>query len=222
VTPSASCSTLGSPAPADPPEACPWHRVCRGSGHDTQRPRIQRPESSRPALSSRRSLDGSGVTSPSSPRTPPAWNCACSTATARRGPRDREHGPVWHVYLLRRGPEHATLSGARPWDPANGHRFNPAKLLLDPYARAIDGTITWGDSLFAYESAPVRARRRRSTSTTAPSRCRRVSWWTRHLPGAATGHAHAVERDADLRAPRQGFTQRTPMCRRRCAGPTRG
>jgi glycogen operon protein len=59
---------------------------------------------------------------------------------------------VWHVYLPEARP--GTRYGYRvhgPWDPANGHRFNPAKLLLDPYARAIDGTITWGDSLFAYE-----------------------------------------------------------------------
>ncbi len=59
---------------------------------------------------------------------------------------------VWHIYLPDARP--GTRYGYRvhgPWEPANGHRFNPAKLLLDPYARAIDGTITWGDSLFAYE-----------------------------------------------------------------------
>ena len=59
---------------------------------------------------------------------------------------------VWHIYLPEARP--GTRYGYRvhgPWDPANGHRFNPAKLLLDPYARAIDGAITWGDSLFAYE-----------------------------------------------------------------------
>jgi isoamylase len=38
-----------------------------------------------------------------------------------------------------------------PWDPGAGHRFNAAKLLLDPYARAIDGTVRWDDALFAYE-----------------------------------------------------------------------
>ena len=38
------------------------------------------------------------------------------------------------------GPGSATASGCTgPWDPGHGHRFNPAKLLLDPYARAIDG-----------------------------------------------------------------------------------
>jgi glycogen operon protein len=37
-----------------------------------------------------------------------------------------------------------------PWDPANGLRCNPAKLLLDPYARAITGGIDWGPELFPY------------------------------------------------------------------------
>ena len=58
---------------------------------------------------------------------------------------------VWHVYLPEARP--GQRYGYRvhgPYDPANGHRFNPAKLLLDPYAKAIDGTIRWGDALFGY------------------------------------------------------------------------
>lgn len=59
---------------------------------------------------------------------------------------------VWHAYFpdLRPGQ----LYGYRvhgPYDPENGHRFNPAKLLIDPYAKAIAGTIDWNDSLFGYE-----------------------------------------------------------------------
>ncbi|WP_141848984.1 glycogen debranching protein GlgX [Lapillicoccus jejuensis] len=38
-----------------------------------------------------------------------------------------------------------------PYDPANGHRCNPAKLLLDPYAKAIDGVMDGDQSLFSYE-----------------------------------------------------------------------
>lgn len=58
---------------------------------------------------------------------------------------------IWHVYL----PEArlGQLYGYRvygPYDPQNGHRFNPAKLLLDPYAKAIAGTIRWSDALFGY------------------------------------------------------------------------
>lgn len=37
-----------------------------------------------------------------------------------------------------------------PWDPNNGQRFNPNKLLLDPYAKAIDGQITWNEAVFPY------------------------------------------------------------------------
>ncbi len=48
----------------------------------------------------------------------------------------------WHVELPGVGP--GQRYGYRvhgPWDPANGHRFNPAKLLIDPYARAIEGRV---------------------------------------------------------------------------------
>jgi glycogen operon protein len=38
-----------------------------------------------------------------------------------------------------------------PYEPAAGHRFNPNKLLLDPYAKAIDGTINWSDAAFGYK-----------------------------------------------------------------------
>ena len=37
-----------------------------------------------------------------------------------------------------------------PYDPRNGNRFNPAKLLIDPYAKAITGAIRWSNDLFAY------------------------------------------------------------------------
>ncbi len=51
-------------------------------------------------------------------------------------------GYVWHAYLPRIQP--GQRYGYRvhgPYDPASGHRCNPAKLLLDPYAKAIDGQI---------------------------------------------------------------------------------
>jgi glycogen operon protein len=58
---------------------------------------------------------------------------------------------VWHVYLPEVRP--GQLYGYRvhgPYEPAAGHRFNPAKLVIDPYAKAIAGTIRWGDALFGY------------------------------------------------------------------------
>ena len=55
---------------------------------------------------------------------------------------------VWHAYLPDIGP--GQLYGYRvdgPYDPSAGHRFNPAKLLLDPYATQIGRTLTWHDAL---------------------------------------------------------------------------
>ncbi|MFI5977636.1 glycogen debranching protein GlgX [Streptomyces sp. NPDC051452] len=62
-------------------------------------------------------------------------------------------GFVWHGYLPGVGP--GQRYGYRvhgPWQPSLGHRCNPAKLLLDPYARAVDGQIDNHASL--YERAP--------------------------------------------------------------------
>lgn len=59
---------------------------------------------------------------------------------------------IWHVYIPSLGP--GQLYGFRvygPYEPHNGHRFNPSKLLIDPYAKAISGSIEWNDSLFGYE-----------------------------------------------------------------------
>jgi len=61
-------------------------------------------------------------------------------------------GYVWHCYLPMVQP--GQRYGFRvhgPYDPANGNRFNPNKLLLDPYAKAIKGQIDWDPALFSYE-----------------------------------------------------------------------
>ena len=58
---------------------------------------------------------------------------------------------VWHCHLP--GLQPGQLYGYRvhgPWDPGAGLRFNPAKLLIDPYARAIDGHIDWQKPIFPY------------------------------------------------------------------------
>lgn len=58
---------------------------------------------------------------------------------------------MFHVYIP--GLKPGQLYGYRvhgPYDPKNGHRFNPANLLIDPYAKAIAGTIHWNDALFGY------------------------------------------------------------------------
>jgi glycogen operon protein len=58
---------------------------------------------------------------------------------------------VWHCYLPGINP--GQLYGYRvygPFEPEQGNRFNPAKLLVDPYAKAISGRINWHDSIFGY------------------------------------------------------------------------
>ncbi|EAR20310.1 glycogen debranching protein GlgX [Nitrococcus mobilis] len=58
---------------------------------------------------------------------------------------------VWHGYLPEVGP--GTLYGYRvhgPYDPENGHRFNPHKLLLDPYAKAFAGELRWSEAHYGY------------------------------------------------------------------------
>lgn len=58
---------------------------------------------------------------------------------------------VWHCYLPEARP--GQLYGYRvhgPYQPQHGHRFNPHKLLLDPYAKAIVGQLAWSDAHFGY------------------------------------------------------------------------
>jgi glycogen operon protein len=61
-------------------------------------------------------------------------------------------GFVWHGYLP--GIEPGQRYGYRvhgPYDPARGLRCNPHKLLIDPYAKAIDGDVQWDPAVYAYE-----------------------------------------------------------------------
>ncbi|WP_326827008.1 glycogen debranching protein GlgX [Streptosporangium sp. NBC_01639] len=60
-------------------------------------------------------------------------------------------GYVWHGYLPRVGP--GQRYGYRvhgPYDPENGLRCNPAKLLLDPYAKAVEGDVKWDEAAYGY------------------------------------------------------------------------
>ncbi|MEN3354573.1 MAG: isoamylase [Betaproteobacteria bacterium] len=59
---------------------------------------------------------------------------------------------VWHGYLPDARP--GTVYGYRvhgPYAPEQGHRFNPNKLVIDPYAKALVGELKWSDELFAYQ-----------------------------------------------------------------------
>ena len=127
----------------------------------------------------------------------------------------------WHGYLPGVGP--GQRYGYRvhgPYDPAAGHRFNPSKLLIDPYAKSIEGKIRWD----ARQRAALRAHRRRDDADLEPDdedsapaipKCV-VS--TTASTGRATGTRTRRGRDGDLRDPRQGLHDAPPG---RARGPAR-
>ncbi|GLV50682.1 glycogen operon protein GlgX homolog [Thermobispora bispora] len=66
-------------------------------------------------------------------------------------------GFVWHGYLP--GIMPGQRYGYRvhgPYRPEEGHRCNPAKLLLDPYAKAVEGSVRWHEAVFSYHFADGR------------------------------------------------------------------
>ena len=69
-----------------------------------------------------------------------------------------QEGDVWHAYVPGVGP--GQRYGYRvhgPWDPGAGHRCNANKLLLDPYAKAIEGRITWCSAVHGYAGTDFHA-----------------------------------------------------------------
>jgi isoamylase len=76
---------------------------------------------------------------------------------------------VWHGYLPDARP--GQIYGYRvhgPYAPKEGHRFNPNKLLLDPYAKQIIGTLQWDHALFGYTIGAVNADLSFDTRDSAP------------------------------------------------------
>ncbi len=87
----------------------------------------------------------------------------------RRIPFTERSSRVWHAYLPDVRP--GQLYGYRihgDYDPDRGLRFNPNKLLIDPYAKAIDGRIDWSDSVFGYEIGDPRQDLAFSETDSAP------------------------------------------------------
>ena len=77
---------------------------------------------------------------------------------SRRVPLREQTDMVWHGFVP--GLKAGQLYGLRvhgPWEPAAGHRFNPSKVLLDPYARAIGRDLRWDDSMFGYRIGDPKA-----------------------------------------------------------------
>jgi glycogen operon protein len=80
------------------------------------------------------------------------FDTAVATQESNRIPLNEYTDKVWHAYLPDVLP--GQLYGYRlhgPFEPTRGHRFNPSKLVLDPYAKSIGRDVQWADELFAYK-----------------------------------------------------------------------
>jgi isoamylase len=117
-------------------------------------------------------------------------------------------GFVWHGFIPNVEP--GQRYGYRvygPYDPAAGQRCNPNKLLLDPYAKAIDGTFEWNQSLFGYNFGDPD---RRNDDDSAPSVAKSVvinpffDWGVDRPPGHE--YADTVIYEAHVK----GLTQTHP------------
>jgi glycogen operon protein len=120
---------------------------------------------------------------------------------------------VWHGYLPVARPD--LLYGYRvhgPWRPQDGHRFNPNKLLLDPYAKALHGSVRWRDMPFGERSGARDKREdlifdRRDTASAMP-KCRVVdtafAWADDRRPGLPWGETIIFELHV------RGMTMRHP------------
>ena len=76
---------------------------------------------------------------------------ASAPSETMRLPMYERTNQVWHCLVP--GLKAGQIYGYRvhgPFEPSQGHRFNPAKLLLDPYAKAITGLVAWGPEMFGY------------------------------------------------------------------------
>ncbi len=118
---------------------------------------------------------------------------------------------VWHGYVV--GLHPGQLYGYRvygPYDPRAGHRFNPNKLLLDPYAAAIDGPLQLTDAHFGYrrDSSKGDLSFDRRDSARVMPKCRIVetafTWGPERLPNVPWSQTVVYELHV------KGFTMRHP------------
>jgi len=80
---------------------------------------------------------------------------ASGTTEVARLPLPTRTGDIWHGFLPARFGDPGLLYGYRvhgPYNPGEGHRFNPAKLLIDPCAQALHGDFTWHPALNGAEA----------------------------------------------------------------------
>jgi glycogen operon protein len=130
---------------------------------------------------------------------------------------------VWHGYFpdLRPGQLYG-LRAHGPYAPEAGHRFNPHKLLLDPYARALAGEIRWHDSLYGYRIGSQRADLSfdRRDSARAMPKCRIID--PAHTWGPDRRQPRSWEDTVIYEAHVKGMTRNHPDIREPVAGTFEG
>jgi glycogen operon protein len=90
--------------------------------------------------------------------------------TEQRVPMVEVDAFCWHAFLPRLGiGQRYGFRVHGPWDPAKGHRCNPNKLLLDPYAKAIEGAVDWHPSCFPYNPGDPNSRNDEDSAPHVPT-----------------------------------------------------
>ena len=140
---------------------------------------------------------------------------ASGTEEQSRGFLPERSGDVWHGFLP--GAGEGLLYGYRvhgPYAPGLGHRFNPAKLLLDPYARALHGQLREAPALYGYRMGADDETPDGRDSAPFMPKARVVSLAEPAAPGPRTPWPDTVIYEMHLK----GFTQRHPAVPERDRG----
>ena len=214
------------------PRSARWHEPAVVGRADAAAARVvwlvpeARSSACGPAARSRSARPGTARerTSRSSPSTPSGSSSASSTTDGRE---TRHELPPAHRASTGTATCPGSAPGQRygyrvhgPYAPEQGHRFNPAKLLIDPYAQGDRGRASTGTRR-ACLALPARRRggRSRPTARTTRPRSRSASSIDPALRlGGRPAARDAVERDGDLRGARQGLHEAAPG---RARGPAR-
>ena len=118
---------------------------------------------------------------------------------------------IWHAYVP--GLRPGQLYGYRvhgPYDPNHGHRFNPQKLLIDPYAHLLHGSIRWHDAVFGYRLGAHRADLTPDRRDSAPMMPKCVVCDPTHHWGDDRQPQHAMRDTTIYEAHVKGLTQLHP------------
>ncbi len=120
-------------------------------------------------------------------------------------------GDVWHIRVdgMRAGQRYGYRVHG-PYAPEEGHRFNPHKLLLDPYAKAWDGKLRWSDALMGYRIGSSRGDLSFDTRDSAFAVPKSVVVDERALPALPPGPNRSLADSVIYEAHVKGLTMRNP------------